>query len=404
MSELAEALANPEEVCSFLPMKDVPHFQFEGIRDIWYRRTMYSIPTRDMLERAYWPFPIKSVFDKSHWAYSEIQTPCFHVGGWFDIFSNAIFENFRNMRESGGSERARKGQHVLIGPWPHDARLSNCVGDFHFGLGATGGGARLTEKHIQFYNKYLLDMNIEIPTVTYFVMGPNQWRYADTWPLPQTRWQRYFLHSQGKANTAAGDGRLNRNEPGAEPPDTYVYDPHNPVPTVGGRNTRQAGELPGPMDQSYLEQRSDLLCYTTEELQQDIEITGPITLHLFAATSARDTDFTAKFVDVFPNCQAYNVAEGVIRARFRKSVFQPELVKPGELNEYVIHMWNTSWVFRQGHRIRIDVSSSNFPRLDRNMNTGNPIGEDASGVPASQTIYHQTGYQSYIDLPVIPGE
>jgi putative CocE/NonD family hydrolase len=401
---IVRALANPEEVYSYLPLKDVPHFQFDGLREIWYRRVMAAVPTLDLLESVYWPYPTDSVFDKVHWAYSEVQAPCFLVGGWFDIFSNSIFENFRNMRQKGGSQRAREGQHLLIGPWAHDSRLSNCLGDFTFGLEATGGGARLTPRHIQFYNKYLLGIDIEIPAVTYFVMGLNQWRYADTWPLPQTQWQRFFLHSKGHANTAAGDGLLNRNEPSAEPTDAFVYDPHFPVPTVGGRNTRQAGELSGPLDQSHIEQRDDVLCYTTEVLQEDVEVTGPLVLHLFASTSTKDTDFTAKIVDVHPDGQAYNIADGVIRARYRKSVFQPKLVNPGEVNEYIINMWNTSYLFRNGHRIRIDISSSNFPRFDRNMNTGNPIGEDAHGISATQTIYHTTDCQSYIDLPVIPSE
>jgi len=305
------------------------------------------------------------------------------------------------MRQKGGSQRAREGQHLLIGPWAHDSRLSNCLGDFTFGLEATGGGARLTPRHIQFYNKYLLGIDIEIPAVTYFVMGLNQWRYADTWPLPQTQWQRFFLHSKGHANTAGGDGLLNRNEPGTEPTDAFVYDPHSPVPTVGGRNTRQAGELSGPLDQSHIEQRGDILCYTTPELKEDTEVTGPLELHLFAATSARDTDFTARLVDVYPDGRAYNMADGIVRARYRKSVLEPELVTPGEVNEYVINMGNSSQLFRKGHRIRLDISSSNFPLFDRNMNTGNPVGEDAQGIPAMQSIYHQSECPSYIDLPVI---
>jgi hypothetical protein len=232
-------------------------------------------------------------------------------------------------------------------------------------------------------------------------MGLNQWRYADTWPLPKTRWHRFFLHSRGHANTAQGDGFLNQEEPTSEPPDTFVYDPQFPMPTVGGRNTRQAGELPGPVNQSPIERRNDVVCYATNPLEQDIEIAGPLTLHLFASTSAKDTDFTAKFIDVYHDGAAYNIADGIIRARFRKSVFQPEFLRPAEVYEFSIDMWHTSNLFRKGHRIRIDISSSNFPRFDRNMNTGNPIGIDTSGFPATQNVYHQPKYASYIDLPMI---
>lgn len=162
------------------------------------------------------------------------------------------------------------------------------------------------------------------------------------------------------------------------------------------------GVVPGPLEQSRVEQRSDVLCYTTLELDDDVEVTGPLQVHLFAATSARDTDFTAKLVDVYPDGRAYNIVEGIIRASGRKLNGTRELVTPDETNEYVIQMGDTSQLFRKGHRIRIEISSSNFPMFDRNMNTGNPIGEDTRGIPATQTIYHQSDYASYIDLPVIP--
>lgn len=244
-------------------------------------------------------------------------------------------------------------------------------------------------------------MDIDLPAIRYYVMGKNIWRMADTWPLPQTQWQRYFLHSKGHANTVKGDGLLSRDEPGAETPDMFIYNPYLPVPTMGGRNSPLFGLVAGPIEQTSIELRNDVLCYTTEELTVDMEVTGPLMFHLFAATSARDTDFTAKLIDVFPDGRAYNVSDGIIRARYRKSILQPELLKPGAVYEYAINMLNTSHMFRKGHRIRIDISSSNFPAADRNMNTGGPIGEDAEGIPALQTIYHQSGYASYIDLPVI---
>jgi putative CocE/NonD family hydrolase len=246
----------------------------------------------------------------------------------------------------------------------------------------------------------MLDMDVKLPVIKYFVMGMNRWKTAEDWPLPRTEWTRFFLHSRGNANSLNGDGLLNRDEPVSESPDMFLYNPEFPVPTNGGHFT-PAILPPGPLDQSPIERGNDVLCYTTAELEKDMEVTGPIELHLFAATSTRDTDFTAKLVNVYPDGRAYNVADGVIRARYRKSISQPEPVSPGEVNEYVINMRNSSCLFRKGHRIRIDVSSSDFPRWDRNMNTSNAIGEDTEGIPAMQTVYHETGCASYIDLPVI---
>jgi len=214
------------------------------------------------------------------------------------------------------------------------------------------------------------------------------------------------MHSKGKANTAAGDGTLTRDEPAAsEPPDTFKYDPLYPVPTVGGAligGLPILGLVSGPLDQSNIEKRNDVLCYTTPELKEGTEITGPLEIHLFAATSARDTDFTAKLVDVYPDGRSHNLSDGIKRARGLKSDTKPELINPGEVYEYIITMGPTSQLFRKGHRIRIDISSSNFPMYDRNMNTGNPIGEDARGIVATQTVYHQAQYATYIELPVIP--
>jgi putative CocE/NonD family hydrolase len=244
-------------------------------------------------------------------------------------------------------------------------------------------------------------MDIEIPVARYFVMGRNRWQTANAWPPPQTQWQRFFLHSRGNANTSAGDGVLSRDEPRSENPDIFVYDPHRPVPSVGGR-VYGNGVVPGPIDQSRVEMRNDVLCYTTRELDDAVEVTGALQVHLFAATSARDTDFTAKLVDVYPDGCAYNIVEGIVRASGRTLNGARELVTPGDVIEYVIQMGDTSQLFRKGHRIRIEISSSNFPTFDRNMNTGNPIGQDARGIVAMQTIYHQTDYASYIDLPVMP--
>jgi putative CocE/NonD family hydrolase len=388
---VTRALLDIDEVCNYLPLKDIPHFKFEGLSEGFATR-IGDAALADL----------KSEEDL-YWSYDKVMVPCFHSGGWYDLFSSSLFKSFLNMREKGGTQIAREGQYLLCGPWAHGANLLAFVGDLHFGPTASGAAGFVMERHIAFFNKYLrgIESKHMVP-VRYFVMGRNRWKSADTWPLPQTEWQRFFLHSNGRANSMAGDGLLSRDEPGSESPDIFVYDPRFPVPTRGGKNLPAGSLVPGPLDQTLIERRSDVLCYTTPELQEEIEVTGPLTLSLFAATSVKDTDFTVKLVDVYPDGSAYNVAEGCIRARYRKSVLQPELVNPGEVYEYSIDMAAISIVFGQGHSIRIDISSSNFPRIDRNMNTGNPFGEDSEGVPAIQTIYHQADYPSYIDLPVIP--
>jgi hypothetical protein len=393
MSEMVtQAMFNIDEVCNYLPLKEIPHFQFEGLAEGFTARigeaSLAALKSEDDL----------------YWAYHKVKVPCFHISGWYDLFGAGLFTNFLNMREKGGSELARRGQHILCGPWAHGAALAY-VGGLHFGPTASAMAALAMERHITFFDKYLRGIEPEprhLPAVRYFVMGRNRWQSADTWPLPQTEWQRFFLHSRGRANTTAGDGLLSRNEPGSEPPDRFLYDPMFPVPTRGGKNLPTGALVPGPLDQTVIEKRSDVLCYTTPELTEEIEVVGPLTLRLYAATSAKDTDFTAKLVDVYADGSAYNVAEGCIRARYRKSILKPELINPGEVYEYSINMGATGIVFRRGHRIRLDISSSNFPRIDRNMNTGNPFGEDAFSMPAIQTIYHQSDYPSYIDLPVIP--
>jgi putative CocE/NonD family hydrolase len=388
---LDRARFNPSEVYNYLPLKAVPHFQFEGLSEAFGARMTDDIP------------PTVKTEEDLHWDYSKVKVPCFHAAGWYDIFTGSLFKNFLGMREYGGSELARQGQYVLCGPWSHGGTLLAYVGGLHFGPAGNSLATFTMERHITFFNKYLRGIEGRpMAPVRYFLMGRNRWRNADTWPLPQTNWQRFFLHSRGRANTAAGDGHLSQDAPGSEPADIYVYDPRFPVPTVGGRILPSGSLVPGPFEQTPVEKRSDVLCYTTPELKEEIEVTGPLVLHLFAATSTKDTDFMAKLVDVYPDGSAYNVSEGCIRARFRKSILRPEPVSPGEVNEYIIDLAATSIVFGKGHRIRMDVTSSNFPRIDRNMNTGNPFGEDAEGVPAVQTIYHQTEYSSYIDLPVIP--
>ena len=237
------------------------------------------------------------------------------------------------------------------------------------------------------------------PPVYLFIMGENRWRYENEWPLARTHYTKYYFHAESPANSRQGSGTLSTSPPGDEPPDSYLYDPNDPVPTLGG-NTLIIPQ--GVADQRPVEDRQDVLVYTSEPLERDLEITGPIEVHIFASTSAVDTDFTAKLVDVRPDGYAHNLQDGIIRARFRTSGSEPSMITPGQVYSFTIDLWATSHLVRSGHRLRVEVSSSNFPRFDRNPNTGAPLGQDRNLEAARQEIHHSAQYPSHIVLPVIP--
>ena len=214
----------------------------------------------------------------------------------------------------------------------------------------------------------------------------------------------YYLRGSGHANSRYGDGLLSAEPPGTEPSDGFVYDPEDPVITFGGT---QAGYLAhgrrtdGPQDQREVQNRNDVLVYTSEPLQADVEVTGRIICKLFAASSAVDTDFTAKLIDVHPEGYAQIIRDGVIRARYRNSFEKQELIDPGKVYEYTLDLWSLSHVFQKGHKLQVEISSSNFPMWDRNPNTGHKFGEDAELQKAQQTIYHNSEYPSHIILPIV---
>jgi putative CocE/NonD family hydrolase len=383
------ALADLDRACEFLPLNEMPVLKYAN-----------SGASRRFGDADLQAFASER---ELFLAYDKIQIPVMQAGGWYDNFIGDMARTFVALRDQAGNAAARQGQYLLVGPWTHGVRLNNQVGELNFGRQASGLGAMCTRRHLTFFDKYLRGIESrELVPVRYFVMGVNAWRNADTWPLPETQSQRFFFHSGGRANSAGGDGRLSREEPGEEAPDRYVYDPHKPVRSRGGRINPDLGEPGGPLDQNVVEQRADVVCYTSNELATDVETTGPLELHLFASSSAPDTDFMARLVDVQPDGRAINIAEGCIRARYRSSILKPELLVPDEPYHFRIDMGVTSHVFLEGHRLRVHVTSSDFPRFDRNMNTGNPIGEDIRGVSATQQIFHRTGLASYIDLPVIP--
>jgi putative CocE/NonD family hydrolase len=290
-----------------------------------------------------------------------------------------------------------------MGPWahlfPYDLPTSRGTGDIEF------GGAALIELRrtlLRWFDYWLKDIDTGImdePPVRIFTMGENRWQQLDSWPPVKMHPIRFYLHSAGAANSGLGDGTLSPTPPSDEPCDTYRYDPDDPVPTLGGTNL----VIPlGVADQRPAEERSDVLVFTSQVFDRSLEITGPVTVELWAASTAVDTDFTAKLVDVWPDGYAQNLLDGIIRARYRDSATVPTFIEPNIPYRYVIDLWATSNVFLPGHRIRLEVSSSNFPRFDRNLNTSDAFGDGISVTTATQTVFHQRGMESFVTLPVIP--
>lgn len=346
-----------------------------------------------------------SIADK----YEEMDVPAYHLGGWYDCFIGPTLKNFTEMQKKAATERARNNQKLIIGPWAHNI-FTPVIGERSFGVHSSGDWINLqgdmTSLHLRWFDYWLKDIDTKITEehpVKLFVMGVNEWRDEQEWPLARTEYIPYYFHSQGHANSRNGDGQLAIHLPSGEPADSFVYDPQHPVPTRGG-STLYAGVITmGTRDQSAIEDRDDVLVYTSAPLEQPLEVTGPVKVKLWASTDAPDTDFTAKFVDVMPDGTPYNLTDGIVRAKYRNG-YQPEPIIPGEMIEYEIDLWATSNVFLPGHRIRVEISSSNFPRFDRNPNTGGSTIESAEMQKARQTIFHSELYPSHILLPIIPRE
>jgi len=341
--------------------------------------------------------------------HENVSVPTLNAGGWYDIFLKDTIENFKIMRERGSTPEARQSK-LLIGPWSHGS-ATNPIGEVNFGFASSAAFIDLQidfmSLQLRWFDHWLkgkdTGMLREAP-IKLFVMGANVWRDEQEWPLARAVETRYYLHSNGHANTLHGDGLLSTERPDNEVSDHYVYDPANPVITRGGALLMSPEYPSGAFDQRPTESREDVLVYTTPVLQQDVEVTGPIMVHLWATSSAPDTDFVARLVDVHPDGYAQNLTDGIIRARYRNFTKgeAPSLIEPGKAYEYEIDLWATSNVFKAGHRIRLDVTSSNFPRWDRNPNTGHDFGVDAELAVAHQAILHDREHVSYVVLPIVP--
>ncbi|WP_236792680.1 CocE/NonD family hydrolase [Amycolatopsis sp. GM8] len=319
---------------------------------------------------------------------ADTAAPALHVGGWFDLFLRGTLGNFTTMRG-----------HLIVGPWSHTDR-TGVLGEVVY-PGGSEQAIRLEQQQVRFLQESTDGVPGSLPPVRIYVMGAG-WRTENEWPLARTAWQDWFLGTDGTGGT------LGRSLPPSGSAE-YVHDPRDPVPTVGGAIVLAPGPMgfqPGSRDQQVLDGRPDILRFTGPVLDHDLEVTGPLSVRLFASTSAADTDFTAKLVDVHPGGRALAVADGIVRARYRSGMDSPQAIEPGEVYEYTVDVGATSQVFAAGHRIRVDIASSNYPCFDRNSGSGKPAGEvtEDDFVRATQRVFFGEPYPSAIRLPVIPAE
>jgi uncharacterized protein len=377
-----------ENILRHLPLKD-GDLESAGYAVKHYRNWLTHESYDD-----YW----KSISDEEHFA--EMNVPAHTYGGWFDIFLMGTINGYMGMKNKAATPAARAGARMMIGPWGHGP--SQSFGGVDFGAPAN---VNMFDRELHFFNYHLKGIKNGLDTedpVQLFYMGINQWRSEKDYPVPGTVYTNMYLNGNGNANSLRGDGLLSFNEPTTTATDQFTYDPKMPVATLGGNNCCGTPTEAGPIDQKPIERREDVLVYTSAFLTAPVTIAGPVKMKLFAATDGPDTDWMIKLVDVYPNGTAMPISEGILRARFREGTDKLKLLVPNQVYEYNIELTGTANVFLPNHRIRIDITSSNFPQFDRNPNTGEPLGSSAKIRIAKQTIHHGGKQLSAIILPVVP--
>jgi hypothetical protein len=327
----------------------------------------------------------------------QSRMPMLHVSGWYDDCLIGTLENFSALTTRANTAEARGAQRMIVGPWLHGATGQRRVGDLDFGPAAE---LQLADLQRRWFDGRLKGEVDSSPRVRLFVMGRNTWLEENEWPLARTSYLPYYLHSGGRANSRNGDGTLSPEPPGDEPGDRFRYDPSNPVPYSADFDWRQVG---GPDDCAALEQRTDMLVYTSAPFAEPLLICGPLKVRLYAASSAHDTDWTAKVLDVYPDGRAIRLNDGVVRARFRQGTDHEQFLLPGVVEEYLIDCWATCVEIQPSHCLRIEIASSAFGKGDLNLNGGGPIGLETEAVVAEQSVYHDRLRASHLLLPVVKG-
>jgi hypothetical protein len=380
------------DIYSTLPIVDV-------VRKLGMKYTDYEDYVTNTPESEY--------FDEGDWVRADdtFDTPALYIDSWYDFGPAESLKMFNQMRANAPSKKARDNQYIIMTPSTHcawaGATENTIIGERDLG----DARKEFVDIYLKWYEHWLkgVDNGItDMPRVQYYLMGRNEWRSAENWPIEGTNYQKFYLGSDGNANSRHGDGMLSALPSENAVVDRFVYDPATPVPTRGGNVCCTGMETgAGGYDQSTIEMRNDVLVYTSAPLEEAIEVTGYLEVVLYVSSDAKDTDFTAKLVDVYPDGRAFNLQEGAKRMRFRENLRRKVWMEEGEVYEIHLDLHATSNYFDKGHRVRLDVSSSNFPRWSRNMNTGGNNYDESEGIPANNTIHHSAEYPSHVVLPVV---
>jgi uncharacterized protein len=336
----------------------------------------------------------------------EFEKPAFWFVSWYDVASSPNLSMYNHIRENAKDPKIRDNQYLVIAPTLHcaftRATENTIVGE------RSMGDARLPYNDMTYaWFDYWLkgeanNVTEEMPKVTYFTMGANKWQYSDTWPPKEAQMVTYFLDSKGNANSRLGDGKLSTSRPSKDNPDTFQYDPMDPVTSYGGNVCCTGNAVQGgAFDQQEMELRKDILVYTSDALTEGVEVSGFIEAKLFLSSDVKDTDLTIKLIDVYPDGTAYNLDETIQRVRYREGFEKEVFMETGKVYEVNMTPMSTSNYFEKGHKIRIEVSSSNFPRFDRNLNTGGNNYDETEGVVATNAIHHSRKYPSSVSLPIV---
>ena len=369
---------------------------------------VYTMDTAAGLDSPYWRQVVDHPGIDQWWdpliyqnKYERVRVPIMHVSGWYDDEQAGATMNYIGMTTKGQSAELRRNQKLLMGPWPHAVNSTTHLGDIEFGPTAV---IDLNLYELRWFDHWLKGIDTGImqePPVRIFLMGENKWHDEKEWPIGRTKYVDYYLHSKGHANSLYGNGTLSPIPAADEPADRYTYDPAMPVPFLMEPTYAQLG---GPDDYRPVERRDDVLVFTSEPFNESTTICGPLRLKLSAASSATDTDFMGKVLDVWPQGFAQRLYDGMVRARYRDGGDRPSLITPGRVYTYDIDLWNTCQQLGKGHRVRLEVSSSAFPKYDCNQNTGEPLGKTTNLKTAEQTIYHDAKHPSFVRIPIVPPE
>jgi putative CocE/NonD family hydrolase len=333
--------------------------------------------------------------------FDQIDVPVLHISGWYDDEQIGTPLNFAGMTAHGATAHTRANQKLLMGPWSHAVNAHSKLGEVDFGSSAI---IDLDGYQLRWFDHWLRGADtglLDEPPVRLFLMGANRWRDASAWPPPDAQPTPFYLHSGGHANSRFGDGGLSPEPPEDEPPDGYHYDPARPVPFITEPTSAQIG---GPDDYAAIERRDDVLVYTSAPLDADLTVIGPVRMELYAASSAPDTDFMVKLLDVHPSGFAQRLCDSMVRARYRAGFTDPQPIPPGEVVHYTIDLWNTAHVFLQGHCLRLEVASSAFPKYDRHRNRMDDLATGTEMDPADQHVWHTAAHPSHVVIPVVAGE